>query len=331
MKKIIYSCIILGLLSGCSSKESTEETTLKEEIKVLPVEPTLISSPLTGNEVLDKNGQHFSVMIENSTDARPQSGLGDADIVYEIKTEGNISRYLAFFHDKIPEVVGPVRSSRHYFIPLAEGMNFPYIHFGASTYAYEYLKSNELEIPHVDGIYDGKYFFRDSNRVAPHNAYLKTNTLDSYKDLIITNESFSFGERKDTSMNTAISVDFSYNNFTDIKYAYDDQSNTYLRFQENEPNIDNNSGKQIAVKNVIIQYVRHENIQDDKKGRIEVSMTGSGNITLFSEGKSMNGTWKKGITDKSVTYYDEGGNILELNKGNTWIQVLEKDAIVKVN
>lgn len=331
MKKRMLFLMLIPLLTACTNSEQE----VKDESETNVQHNTAIysenASLLTGEEVSNVNGQHFSVMIENSPEARPQTGLSSADIVYEIKTEGNISRYLAFFHDNIPSSVGPVRSSRHYFIPLSEQLNFTYVHFGASTYAYEYLQSSKLKVPHIDGITDSKYFFRDNTRNAPHNAYLNTESLVSYDDLIITNEMFSFGDSGDLASETANSIEFSYNKFTNIRYTYDHSMKKYLRFQESIPHVDAKSQEQIMVSNVIIQYTIHDSIAEDNLGRIDVVLTGEGEIDYFTEGKKMKGTWRKGNNMLSTTFYDSNGQPLNLNPGNTWIQVLDVDNDLKFN
>lgn len=318
-------------LAGCSNEK---EESVKENANTAPVmeaKEEIVYAPFTGMQKEASDGQYFSVMIENSPNARPQTGLGSADIVYEIKTEGNISRYLAFYHDNIPKTIGPVRSSRHYFISLAEDWNSPYIHFGASTYAYKYLRSNEITIPHIDGITEDVYFFRDNTRKAPHNAYLKTDTLDDFSGSVAPNKQMVFGENKmEKGVNTKV-IAYRYDNFTHIRYEYDENEKVFLRFQEGKPQIDRDTNEQIKVKNIIFQFAEHQVISDDKYGRIDVELTGSGKYIYISEGKRTDGTWKKGFSDNSTTYYDETGNVLTLNRGNTWIQVVETNDKIEMS
>lgn len=326
MKKlpvVLFSIIILSACSANKEAQKDSKHNLKNETnKVIEG----IYSPVTGLPTHNKNGQHFSVMIENSPNARPQTGLINADIVYEMKTEGNISRYLAFFHDNIPKTVGPVRSSRHYFIPLSEEMNYPYIHFGASTYAYEYLNSAEFSIPHIDGINQGNFFFRDKSRKAPHNAYLDTKSLDDYSKIIINNQHFIHKNKEEKLMNNPIAlVSFKYNDFTHITYKLNASENIYYRFQENKPHIDKETGEQIKVKNIILQFAVHRQIMDDKKGRIDIALDEQGDYIYISNGKKTEGHWKKDKINNCTTYYNNDGEILSINPGNTWIQILEKN------
>lgn len=328
MKKHYLLLLMIPLMVACATDEESMDKSPDQKSEIVA---NVTLSPVTGKEVDDINGTHFAVMIENSLDARPQTGLIDADIVYEIKTEGNISRYLAFYHDTIPKVIGPVRSSRHYFIPLAEEMNYPYIHFGASTFAYDYLESGLLEVPHLDGIKEGNVFSRDTTRKAPHNAYLETDKLQDYNDLRISNDHFVFHSNNMEDGTAATTIELEYNNFTHVRYSYDSNEGTYLRFQEDAPHIDRNNNTQIAVKNIIVQYTKHETIHDDKYGRINVAMDKEGTFDYFSEGKKVSGTWENRSDSNSTVYLDASGDLLSLNPGNTWIQVVDESATIVVN
>lgn len=329
MKKLlIISLTGLLFFSGCSKKgddETSKQTKKRNEPsqEVTKTEPIYSNiSFMTGVPVENQSSQHFSIMIENTPDARPQTGLVDADMVYEITVEGRITRYLAFFNDQIPATIGPVRSSRHYFIPLAEEMNFPYIHFGGSSFAYNALK--KVAIPHIDGITQGKYFFRDRSRVAPHNAYLKTNSLSSYGSIQKPYDRYRFNNTVPSSDKKSSDITITFNNFTHVNYKYDEHSKTYLRFQEGKPHVDRISNKQIFANNVILQFAKHTAINGDKSGRINVELVGEGDIVYFTNGNVYKGHWKK-VSGGLTQFYNEQNELITLSPGKTWIEVVNKD------
>jgi hypothetical protein len=340
LKKRYFLLLLIPILSSCSVPEAetdilntnfTPKPTTEYEYKYDAKEKSVLTSPLTGLPLRDEkiNNQHFGVMIENSPMARPQSGLSLADIVYEIKTEGDISRYLAVFHDNIPKTIGPIRSSRHYFIPLAENLNTPYIHFGASTYAYDYLSSDEMSVPHIDGIKENQYFTRDNSRIAPHNAYLDTTKLTTSNSLSISNRQYNIKKINSVKDNLAKTIKFSYNNFTNIEYVYNQKDGKYHRFQEGVPHLDKYNNEQIKVKNIIFQFAKHEKIKDDKYGRIDVSLSGKNAFYYFSDGVKVVGNW---VEDGLHTvFYTEDGEKLNINPGNTWIQVIDVDSSIHIN
>src|SRR5699024_5617246 len=121
--------------------------------------------PLTGKEAdKDATNRTVSVMVNNHPDARPQTGLSEADIVFEMLTEGNITRFLALFQSEQPEKVGPVRSAREYFFELAKGYDALYVYNGSAKKVEKLLQASVVDYNNL--------FMRDSSRVAPHNSYL---------------------------------------------------------------------------------------------------------------------------------------------------------------
>ena len=111
------------------------------------------------------------VTVNNHPDARPQSGLAAADIVYEMVAEGNVTRFLAVYQSELPDTIGPVRSARDYFVEIAEGLDAFYVAHGYSPEAKRLLNANVVD--NINGMnYDGTLFKRSRNRVAPHNSYI---------------------------------------------------------------------------------------------------------------------------------------------------------------
>lgn len=327
MKKLmILGLTVTLLLAACKKDEPVEEKP-KEEPKTEVVTPNPVDLPdypistTTGLSIQKESGNYFGVMVENSENARPQTGIIDADVVYEMEAEAKITRFYAVFNDKIPSKIGPVRSSRHYYLPIAEDWNTPYIHFGGSKFAYQKLES--LSVPHVDGIYtETRYFERDSSRVAPHNAYLLTNKLPKFSEQP-KNPSFEFGSNTSQNAVDTAKFEISYNSFTDVAYEYDKKKQRYLRFLEGKPHIDRVTEKQISVKNVIVLYAPHKSMKTEK-GHIEIDFSGSGKIIYYTNGKKYDGTWKN--VEGDMTFFNDLGIKLALNPGNTWIQVLDTNS-----
>ncbi|GGJ09169.1 hypothetical protein GCM10010885_17790 [Alicyclobacillus cellulosilyticus] len=283
-------------------------------------------SPTTGLPLHHAQTEFFAATVENAPEARPQTGLVDADIVYEMEAEGTITRYLALFHDHIPPLVGPMRSARPYFVETAADWGAPFIHFGGSPQAYRMLRS--YPYPHLDGIYDGQYFSRDPSRVAPHNAYLHTDRLPAFREQV-KNGHFRFGRPDLTGGMPARTIDITYNAFTRVHYAYDPSRGQYLRWQDGAPHVDRATGHQIAVTNVIVQYARMAPIPNDPKERIQIDLLHGGTAVYCSAGKTVRGTWKR--TERGVIeYLDAHGRLMVLRPGNTWIEVVDHSVAVSV-
>ena len=143
------------------------QTTVIKVIKK-PAKPTTVASPLTGLQVAPKIAEQpiTAVVIENHPDARPQSGLSQAGVVYEALAEGGITRFLAFFLDEKPKEVGPIRSIRTYFVDWALEFNAPVAHVGGNIDALDII--NPLGMKDMNEFAYGPYFYRTTDRYAPH-------------------------------------------------------------------------------------------------------------------------------------------------------------------
>ncbi|WP_164931589.1 DUF3048 domain-containing protein [Longirhabdus pacifica] len=182
---IAITCITLAL-SACGGGNSAdpldplEQDVEREEFEENEEEnePTMqeitypFHAPLTGigmEESLEEV-RPIMFMVENSPAARPQSGLHMADIVYEILAEGEITRFVAVYQSEQPEIIGPIRSIRSYFVELAYEMDTLVVHAGWSQSAMNMLVQRNIQ--HFDQVYgDDKYYWRSEERYAPHNLY----------------------------------------------------------------------------------------------------------------------------------------------------------------
>ena len=149
--------LILTAFTGCGTKE--EEPTTTEPTTIITTEPPVVHrNPLTGeagyNEELIGN-RPVMVVVENHSQARPQWGLTSSDIVFEMVAEGGITRMILMYADasRLPDKIGPVRSTRHYFLDLAEGYDAIFTHFGQSTYAKQQLQNHDID--NINGYFDG--------------------------------------------------------------------------------------------------------------------------------------------------------------------------------
>jgi hypothetical protein len=147
--------------------------------KTTPPAPTTVPSTLTGLPVAPSVNQRpvTAVMVENSTFARPQSGLDQAGVVFEAIAEGGITRFVALYQDTAPSYIGPVRSVRPYYLSWLDGFNAIVAHVGGSGEALQDI--NSWGIRDMNQFYNGSYFTRISSRVAPHNVYTSIARLNA--------------------------------------------------------------------------------------------------------------------------------------------------------
>lgn len=298
-----------------------------------PVE-TRVEAPLTG-ELIDPSiadRRVLAVVIENAPEARPQSGYSDADIVYETLAEGGITRTLVLFQSKDAKQIGPVRSARDYFIEWLSGFNGIFAHVGGSTPALAII--NSAKIPDLNQFYNGSYFWRSSDRYAPHNVYTTTEKLyaAATANKVVTTGapkplSFKKGtDEKDRPASQVVTVNFSGPLFQ-VVYKYDPKTNTYARSNAGIASKDANTGIQIAPTNVIVEYASVvPYINEDGAQGVHIGTT-SGKGVFFQDGVATEITWAKSSRSARTLYKDARGKEMQFNRGQTWIEVVPSDML----
>ncbi|MCR4297397.1 MAG: DUF3048 domain-containing protein, partial [Gallionella sp.] len=278
----------------------------------------------------------YGVMIENLREVRPQSGLSQASVVYETLAEGGSTRFLAIFdpHEIITEIM-PVRSARPYYIEWVSEFGALYAHAGGSPKALTVIWENP-DINNLEALSnDGKYFWRDRTKFAPHNLVTSSEKINfALRDKALSEKSASFrswlfkDEASLTERGTdgkTVSFNFSSGLTYKTDFLYRQSDNIYLRSNANSPHLDKNTGQQISVKNVIVQLVEEPGFDNTGKGRLDIYVGGTGKAWIFRDGQVIEGTWQKNSRTDRTIFYDSKGQEVELNRGNTWVHVLPKD------
>ncbi|WP_161823235.1 DUF3048 domain-containing protein [Sporotomaculum syntrophicum] len=267
----------------------------------------------------------IAVTIDNSSSARPQSGLDQADLVYEVPVEGGVTRYLAVFFHEGTKNIGPIRSARPYLIELAREWDAIYIHCGQSPQAQTYFAENQ--IAHINEMFHPTGFWRDKSRQAPFNLYTDINSLwqeitklgwDN-KGALADYPLRGAGDQLSGQVAEKLTIIYPYGR---VGYQYDAPTNTYLRFLNDRPYLDLNSSMQLSAVNILIQQVSMWAF--DSEGRLEVNLLGQGKAWLFSNGQVQEATWRKNSNTSRTRFYDQTGVELSMTKGTTWIQLISE-------
>lgn len=291
--------------------------------------PVTKLSPLTGLPVSPQEADRpiTAVVIENHTDARPQSGLADAGVVYEANAEGGITRFLAIFLDKRPTSIGPVRSLRTYAIDWALEFNAPVSHAGGSAEALSLV--GPLKMKDINALsFGSSAFFRTSDRSAPHNLYTNADKLDALMTRLGFGvpSNFTPSPRKaDAKPATAphpnIHIEYSYNGYQ-VDYKYDPSTNDYARSLGGKPHIDRVSGQQIHVKNVVVQMMPTTFGTLAGKPTVSMQTVGTGKCWVMRDGDAIPCTWSKSSHTSRTKLLDATGADIPLNAGNTWYAIV---------
>jgi len=316
---------------------SNDALTSKEETKDKPVIDEMhMLNPLTGKVVAIEGfpTRPLTVMLDNQYNARPQAGLINADIAYEILVEGRITRYMGVFLSHMPEHIGPIRSARPYFVQKSLEYNPFYVHVGGSMQAQSDIKTYKMA--DIDGLTSGA-FHRESHKRKPHNMYSEAETLINYGlargyydtvdiNFLSFNDTFTVLENS----TPAQEIKFLYKAPTTsdkvgyyTTYKYDIASQTYLRFTNGHPHIDEDTEAQLYASNILVQYVTTKVIDSD--GRLQLNLIGKGTGMYYTGGSGIPVTWEKSDAHAMTNFYDEKGNAIKLNPGKTWFQIMESD------
>lgn len=301
------------------------------------------------------NPKLVAIMVENHSEARPQSGLSQASVVYEAPVEANYTRFLLIFPANVSvSEVGPVRSVRPYYLDwLNEYGGAQYMHVGGSPAALE--KIIQENVNDLNEFYRGWYYWRSDRRSAPHNVYtsseLWNKALVAYEDNYKNQEydGWKFATSSPNHLITQspenIQVDdlskIGGNEVTkwsgdqvvgEIKvsflppvyeavWKYNTSTNQYVRYQMNQPHTDYD-GTPIVADNVIVQKVTSQVL--DTVGRLAIDTIGTGEVIVFQNGKMITGTWKKDGRESRTRFYDANNNEIKLNSGKIWIEVVNE-------
>ncbi|MGH7193549.1 MAG: DUF3048 domain-containing protein, partial [Candidatus Saccharimonadales bacterium] len=329
-KEAIVAAVIVLLLGGVTyalvhnnkpatlrpiPKVTSKTKTVPSTLTGLPVDPIVNKRTVTG------------VMIENSWAARPQSGLGQAGVVFEAIAEGGVTRFLALYQDTAPSNIGPVRSARPYFIQWNQGFNAGYAHVGGSTDGLADIK--KWDVRDLDQFSNPGYYHRINTRYAPHNMYTSITTLNQLevKKGYVTSHFTGFARKKASPAKqpTAASIKLTLSGPDyDVHYNYNAKTNSYLRNEGGAPQIDANTNKQISPKVVVAMVMPYSFGSLDSTGAYYsiYKTIGDGPVYVFQDGTVTTGRWYKSSATSQFVFKTTAGQAIRLNPGYTWLTAL---------
>jgi len=322
---IVLIAIAGGVTYAILSQKAPEINVTRSTPKPKP-KPIVYYSPLTGEKVADEAATKQAVtaiMIENSPDARPQSGLKQAGVVYEAIAEGGITRFLTLHQQDKPQIIGPVRSLRMYYVDWLAAYNASVAHVGGSAAALAEVRKGGYR--DIDQFFNGAYYWRAADRYAPHNVYTSFAKLDAlnqakgYTSSVFTGFTRQDGVPSKTPNATNIAINFSgpaYN----TTYAYNPAANNYIRNVGGAPHVDREDG-QIAPSVVVAMKINMNTVFQDGY-REDIQTVGDGPATIFQNGTAQDVTWHKGNRSAPINFTDANNKDVPLVRGQTWIAAI---------
>jgi Protein of unknown function (DUF3048) N-terminal domain/Protein of unknown function (DUF3048) C-terminal domain len=311
--------------------------------------PPLVEAPTDG--VLESAAEAVrpavAGMIDDAPAARPQSGLAEADILIQAPAEGGIPRYMALYQSTSAPAIGPIRSSRRYFVGWAAQWRALYAHVGGAPNALAALQQlNGQLLWNADEYVYASSMPRITTRVAPHNVYSSTKQLDELAARLSVpaapTPAWSFTDPAPLARRPATGALIVPYPAGVITYTYDRASDRYLRSVDGAPQIDAGTGTRVAPFDVVIVYVQVGPLlnapgqpTNQEKGRLELGYTGSGQALVLRDGLAVDATWSKASDGAPLQLTQAtgsgAGTPVQLVRGQVAIQVVPEGTIVTLS
>lgn len=370
----IFSYLKSGPTSTFTSEDVSDARSRIDEslpkTQECPINGKMYSEP---EEAIWKTRRPITAIIENHEDARPQSGLSRADIVYEAVAEGGITRFLGVFYcgaSAMDVALAPIRSARVYFVNWASayGERPLFVHIGGANNICNNCpggtKSKKQVAPKVDAFalltkigwryasgndFDGgtnigyPVIIRDQYRLSDTEKAAWEHSVVGFTDKIydeaasrgfgneeegepwdVNFQAWKFVDESPLSSPEATKIAFEFwsnkPNY-DVRWEYDQPSNSYLRFNGGNKHLDHNTNEQLSTRNVVIMFVDEEDIVDEE-GHTYIETVDSGDALFFMNGGVTEGSWKKKDRTSSIVFSDEKGKEIEFVRGEVWVEAV---------
>ena len=307
--------------------ESTTTAASSTTSSTIPADPVM---PLTGLPIEDPalaGRSALVVKIDNHPDARPQSGLNQADIVFEENVE-KLTRFAAVFQSKDPDPVGPIRSGRTQDVELLGSLNKPIFAWsGGNSGVTKAINGSDFVVANVQSnARSASKSYRTRDRAAPHNLYAQGSGLFTMTDSAETPPPQQFAYRKDGAAvagDASGGVDLKMDG-VNVSWKFDTKSSNYLRFQGGKAHNDAALG-QVNATNVVVLVVDYQPSAVDTNSP-EAQTTGTGEVFAFSAGKVVHGKWTRDDRLKPYTLTADNGDPIQLTPGRTWVELARVDS-----
>ncbi len=285
-------------------------------------------SLITGQDCPGADIRPFAVMLASDLEARPLSGIGQADMVFEMPVDPTgITRFMAVFQCEKPKEIGSIRSTRNDFIPLATSMKAIFAHWGGEHGALE--KLNNHIIDNIDALkYEGEIFYRKAGILPPHNGFTNLDLLtkkaqDLKYDLKTSFQGYPHQDKEPNKnlSNLTDQVNINYPGLHAVSWTYDSGTNLYSRSRGGSAEIDKDNRQTVKAGVVVVMNTTSQFL---KEQYISVDVTGSGMAQIYQNGVVVNGKWNKDPAriDNKLYFYDDSGKEIQFAPGKIWVEIV---------
>ena len=352
--------LVFILIVSCSATDAIEEsvvgTTVSSTTTTIAVSDSTTTteavisyefdiermSPLTGKEIppelwLNRPKRVLAFKIDNNINARPQSGLQEADSVFEILVEGGMTRFLAFFLDNTSKYLGPIRSARPSDPTVVRPYDGTLVVSGATDGLIPTIR--ELGVPVLEEV-TAPAMFRIGSRKAPHNLYADTElvreVVDSkgYKFLQPGPQPlYPFGFNQNNWDSGANKITIQYSEFTTVIWKLD--GNRYSRFiidayssdkdavAHNFISQDGNYSDILSTETIVV--IQGALYKDKATTLPSILTVGIGDLFIFNDGKYVQGNWRRTDISENFEFFDLNQNPIEVPPSSQWIHIVPNE------
>ena len=281
-----------------------------------------VPAPLSGASVKPGSLDHpaLAAKIDNHPDARPQTGLDGADLVFEELVEGGLTRYLAVWHSRIPADIGPVRSIRPMDPDIASPTAGLLAYSGGQPQFVAMIQATEL----VTATEGDPAFFRTTDNFAPHNLHVHAKQfVGANRDVDPPPQHFAFSN--DATDSSAVRmgrrtkrIDVSFSTFSNPSWTWSRRDAVWKRTQSGARDLDA-AGRQLTATNVIVMRVAIDNSYGDVPKTV---LVGSGDAWIGTGGSVLPVHWSKESRTEPIRFTDAQGATVRIAPGNTWVELM---------
>ena len=316
MRRIAIAILLAITVAGCTRSQTSG-------FRLPPLATSWVRGPAAPQARLCS---WLGVVVDNAIPARPQWGIAEADIVYEVPTEAMITRFLALYCGEGPDTVGPVRSLRLQFLDIAGDYGATIAHSGSSASALAAIDRRAGTV--INEFWNARPFRRDPRRRMPHNVFVSVGLLRQYMTETVPSTPRLWTTADLVPVAAPVTITIPYGRGYTSQFVFDPASGRYRRSTDGGPSVDALTGHQIDVAAVVILYARWWQVYEGSILTSRIALTGEGRLTVFAAGRQVDGTWSHPDGSGRTVFTDADGKPVQLPSGRVWISVVPPERVV---
>lgn len=338
LKVLILALAAVMAFSGCGAKDAAKNEVQTKPKQETAADPEKLEIEEFMGKYVNTEERPIAVMVDNDDkNARPHAGLDEAYLIYEMIIEGGSTRFMALYRNTDTEKIGPIRSSRHYYLDYVMENDAIYTHFGWSPKAMQDI--SKFGINKINGVLGGDedIFWREKKYKGDwHSAYTSIKNIKDMaqkKSYRLQTEHKNGVEYSDAYIelppeNAAKEINLKYSYKYTTGYSYNEETGLYEKSIDAEPHV-MQSGEVLSLKNIIVMFIADSALGDGSDRR-NINTTGSGKGYYITGGAFEEIVWEKSSRSENTVYKKADGTPLLINPGKTMVNIISPAAQIDI-